>query len=227
MRAHLAPVPIRKIGEFQYGVVSADGTALLRTDTIDDDIREARAPIDQAVPVAKPSCWFSTPRHAASKLMTRLSANRAVTSQGLGIGAGASYCRSRVLISRAAGLCRLITVALRCTRPGSKEFYPEALIFGMDIALGRCPKIGVMVRMDKTIRCPQCGSLMRLALAPGDKGPRSLRCEQCERPDPFTAGEVSGWLKGELRPPTCARQNETAGPDPSPRRGSGEIGATA
>jgi len=51
------------------------------------------------------------------------------------------------------------------------------------------------------MRCPQCGSLMRLALAPGDRGPRSLRCEKCDRPDPLKADEVSGWLKGELRPP--------------------------
>jgi hypothetical protein len=53
----------------------------------------------------------------------------------------------------------------------------------------------------KTKRCRQCGSLMGLRLAPGGKGPRSLRCEQCERPDPLKAGEIAGWLKGELQPP--------------------------
>jgi hypothetical protein len=42
---------------------------------------------------------------------------------------------------------------------------------------------------------------MSLKLAPGGKGPRSLRCEQCEALDPLKADEVAGWLKGELRPP--------------------------
>jgi hypothetical protein len=58
-----------------------------------------------------------------------------------------------------------------------------------------------MEQTHKAIRCPQCGSLMSLKLAPGGKGPRSLRCEQWERPDPLKAGEVVGWLKGELQPP--------------------------
>jgi hypothetical protein len=48
-----------------------------------------------------------------------------------------------------------------------------------------------MEQTPKAIRCPQCGSLMRLA----------LRCEQCDRLDPLKADEVIGWLKGELRPP--------------------------
>jgi predicted RNA-binding Zn-ribbon protein involved in translation (DUF1610 family) len=58
-----------------------------------------------------------------------------------------------------------------------------------------------MEQTHKAIRCPQCGSLMSLRLAPGDKGPRSLRCEQCEGLDPLKADKVVGWLKGELRPP--------------------------
>jgi len=58
-----------------------------------------------------------------------------------------------------------------------------------------------MEQTPKAIRCAKCGSLMRLALAPGGKGPRTLRCEQCDRPDPLKAGEVEGWLKGELQPP--------------------------
>jgi ssDNA-binding Zn-finger/Zn-ribbon topoisomerase 1 len=58
-----------------------------------------------------------------------------------------------------------------------------------------------MERTPKAIRCPQCGSLMRLALGPGGKGPRSLQCLQCERLDPLKVAEVSDWLKGELRPP--------------------------
>jgi hypothetical protein len=58
-----------------------------------------------------------------------------------------------------------------------------------------------MERTPEAIRCPQCGSLMRLALAPGGKGARSLRCLQCEGLDPLKASEVAGWLKGELQPP--------------------------
>jgi hypothetical protein len=58
-----------------------------------------------------------------------------------------------------------------------------------------------MERTPKAIRCPQCGSLMSLVLAPGDKGLHSLRCLQCERLDPFTTSEVAGWLNGELQPP--------------------------
>jgi hypothetical protein len=42
---------------------------------------------------------------------------------------------------------------------------------------------------------------MRLALSPGDRGLRSLRCEQCDRLDPLKADDVIGWLEGELRPP--------------------------
>jgi hypothetical protein len=102
MCADLAPIPIRKIGKPQQCVVSADRAALLRADAIDDDVDEAPSPINRAVPVAKPSCGFSTPRHGASKRIARLSANRATTSQELGTGAGTSYSRSRVLISRRA-----------------------------------------------------------------------------------------------------------------------------
>jgi hypothetical protein len=58
-----------------------------------------------------------------------------------------------------------------------------------------------MEQTPKAIRCPQCGSLMRLALSPGDRGPRWLQCEQCDRLDPLKADDVIGWLKGELRPP--------------------------
>jgi hypothetical protein len=87
-------------------------------------------------------------------------------------------------------------------KAGLKRILSRGTDFWNGHALGRCPKIAVMVRMDRAIRCPKCGSPMSPALAPGDKGRRSLRCEQCERPDPLTAGDVAGWLKGELRPPT-------------------------
>jgi formate dehydrogenase maturation protein FdhE len=62
-------------------------------------------------------------------------------------------------------------------------------------------KLATMERTAKAIRCPQCGSLMRLSLAPGGKGLRSLRCEQCDQIDPLKAREIAGWLKGELQPP--------------------------
>ena len=45
------------------------------------------------------------------------------------------------------------------------------------------------------------GATTHRALAPGGKGPRSLRCEQCSRPDPLRTPETIGWLKGELQPP--------------------------
>jgi hypothetical protein len=82
----------------------------------------------------------------------------------------------------------------------SKGFYPGALIFSMDIAFSGS-QIGAMEQPHKAIRCPQCGSLMSLASAPGGKGPRSMRCLQCEGLDPLKASEVGGWLKGELQPP--------------------------
>jgi hypothetical protein len=40
-----------------------------------------------------------------------------------------------------------------------------------------------------------------LALPPGGKGPRKLRCMDCEHPDPFKTERAKGWLKSELQPP--------------------------
>jgi len=59
----------------------------------------------------------------------------------------------------------------------------------------------VMEQAHKAIRCPQCGSPKGLALGPGGKGPRSLRCLQCEGLDPRKARDIVGWFKGELQPP--------------------------
>ena len=36
---------------------------------------------------------------------------------------------------------------------------------------------------------------------PDGKGPRKLRCFDCEQPDPIRTEKVTGWLKGELQPP--------------------------
>jgi len=43
--------------------------------------------------------------------------------------------------------------------------------------------------------------MMVLALQPGGKGPRTLQCLDCERPDPLKIGTANGWLQGELKPP--------------------------
>jgi hypothetical protein len=40
-----------------------------------------------------------------------------------------------------------------------------------------------------------------LALPPGGKGPRTLRCMDCEQPDPLKTDRAKGWLKSELQPP--------------------------
>lgn len=41
---------------------------------------------------------------------------------------------------------------------------------------------------------------MVMALPPGGRGPRTLRCIDCDDPDPIRS-EAANWLKGELRPP--------------------------
>ena len=74
-------------------------------------------------------------------------------------------------------------------------------IFSVDAYRSPALQIHPMKRPAKAITCPECGSLMSLALAPGGKGPYSLRCEQCDRPDPLMTVEAAGWLRGDLRPP--------------------------
>jgi hypothetical protein len=49
--------------------------------------------------------------------------------------------------------------------------------------------------------CPVCGAYLTLALPPGGKGKRTFQCLDCEGPDPMKTENVTGWLKGELRPP--------------------------
>ncbi|WP_445487656.1 hypothetical protein [Rhodopseudomonas sp. RCAM05734] len=41
---------------------------------------------------------------------------------------------------------------------------------------------------------------MALALPPGGRGPRMLRCFECDGPDPIKS-EAVNWIRGELRPP--------------------------
>ena len=33
-------------------------------------------------------------------------------------------------------------------------------------------------------------------------GKRTMQCLDCDRPDPLKTGQTTGWLKGELQPPT-------------------------
>jgi hypothetical protein len=58
-----------------------------------------------------------------------------------------------------------------------------------------------MGQLDTTKLCPHCGSAMVLVLQPGGKGPRTLKCLDCERFDPLRAGTATGWFRGELQPP--------------------------
>jgi hypothetical protein len=39
--------------------------------------------------------------------------------------------------------------------------------------------------------CLKCGQPMRLALPPGGDGPRSMRCIDCEDPDPLTRPDLA------------------------------------
>lgn len=50
-------------------------------------------------------------------------------------------------------------------------------------------------------RCPECGAPLLLAPSPGGNGPRTFRCLDCERPDPFKMDQIMGWLRSELQPP--------------------------
>jgi hypothetical protein len=46
--------------------------------------------------------------------------------------------------------------------------------------------------------CRHCDAELILALPPGGKGPRTLQCFDCDRPDPLKTELATGWLKGEL-----------------------------
>jgi hypothetical protein len=46
--------------------------------------------------------------------------------------------------------------------------------------------------------CPVCAAPLTLALPPGGKGEHTLRCLNCERPDPLMDPQTAGWLDGEL-----------------------------
>jgi len=50
-------------------------------------------------------------------------------------------------------------------------------------------------------RCEHCGTLKVLTLPAGGKGPRELRCAECDQIDPIKQPAVTRWIKGELRPP--------------------------
>jgi hypothetical protein len=58
-----------------------------------------------------------------------------------------------------------------------------------------------MGQLDQTKPCPLCGSTMVLAIPPRGKGPRTLKCFECDRPDPLKSDKAIGWLQGDLKPP--------------------------
>jgi hypothetical protein len=66
-------------------------------------------------------------------------------------------------------------------------------------------KIAIMGQAERPT-CPDCGAFLILALPLGGKGPRKLRCLDCDRPDPLKSEYVAGWLEGELQPPTKSSQ---------------------
>jgi hypothetical protein len=58
------------------------------------------------------------------------------------------------------------------------------------------------------LACPKCQAPMILALQLGGKGPRTLQCLDCDRPDPLKSDKVTGWLNGEL-----GSQTRTSNPE--------------
>jgi hypothetical protein len=50
--------------------------------------------------------------------------------------------------------------------------------------------------------CPTCGKPMEMALPPGGKGPRELRCVEC---DPLGDEKITRWLQSGLQPPKPPR----------------------
>ena len=57
------------------------------------------------------------------------------------------------------------------------------------------------VMSDTAQTCPECGGYLTLAPPPDGKGPRTLQCLECDRPDPIKTEKIIGWLNGELKPP--------------------------
>jgi hypothetical protein len=48
--------------------------------------------------------------------------------------------------------------------------------------------------------CPKCNRPMTSALPPSGKGPRVLRCLECDGIDPMQSPDILGWVES-LRPP--------------------------
>jgi hypothetical protein len=75
-----------------------------------------------------------------------------------------------------------------------------------------------------TRTCPNCKSGMVLALPSNGKGPRTLQCIDCDRPDPLKSEKATAWLKSELQPPKDwliaeSRSEDTGLKAPSSERG--------
>jgi hypothetical protein len=71
VRTDLVPIPIRQVLQWQPATMAAV-LAFGRPHAIDEHGCKASVPVDGAVPVAKPTWWFSTPRHGALKAPQRL-----------------------------------------------------------------------------------------------------------------------------------------------------------
>ena len=81
-----------------------------------------------------------------------------------------------------------------------KKVFSRRISFGMD-ALSNWRQIYAMGQANRPT-CPNCGAFLILALPPDGKGPRTFQCFDCDGPDPLKTDKATGWLKGELRPPT-------------------------
>ena len=53
----------------------------------------------------------------------------------------------------------------------------------------------------QTTDLPRMRGYLTLAPPPDGKGPRTLQCLECDRPDPIKTEKIIGWLNGELKPP--------------------------
>jgi diguanylate cyclase (GGDEF)-like protein len=127
-----------------------------------------------------------------------------------------------LLLAKEAGRNRVLQTEARQARPSSPTRAAEHLIVAptssrseddqrklvsnpvvlvQQIEIRPCLNLG-MGQFLKTADCPTCGRPMVMALPPGGKGPRTLRCVEC---DPSSDDKTVGWLRSGLRPPMPAR----------------------
>jgi hypothetical protein len=68
---------------------------------------------------------------------------------------------------------------------------------GLDVTTGAASNYS-MGQSYSSGRCEHCRSVMVLI---DSKGPRALRCLECDQIDPMELPSITAWLVGELRPP--------------------------